>query len=591
LVDTSNRKIALIKEAQIDLIEASFEHVKRSKTEFSASFYRRLFALYPQLQPLFAHTSMLTQGTKLYAALVLLVENLRHPAELERVLLPLGRKHRGYGATPEHYPMISLALLTTLEEHLADAWTEELDRAWTQTLATVSRTMLRGAGMEPPGERPGKDIAQGDRSRPIVELSGNVSSVADIVDFSFAQSKSDTVAFTDACYDELFLRNPQLKPLFADVDKKKQGEKLYAALVLMVKNLKHPVELERVLLPLGNRHREYGATAEHYPMVCRAILHALEQSLGDDWTEQVADAWSSTFDDVQEIMLRGAGQGSAPEMSDRGRDAGSGSLAPAQEGRTIAARIDSPSLFGAMLQRFADWFYGASLSTIIILWALIGTTLVSLSFVFPAIRGVAVFANPLSLLLALFLFIRETPERKKQFHYNAWSTIDRAAHVKTSNARFLALQDLCADGVSLRGLPLDGADLSGIELKGADLSSAGLSESNLTAAILSGADLNNVDLRKAALSGAQLSGANLGFADMTDSNCSSADMSHANLLFADLSNANLSGVNLTGAKLIGAKFEGTYLSGANLSGTDLRLEDLEGAYTVGATLPDGTLCH
>ena len=581
----------MIEEAQIDLIEASFEHVKRRKTEFSASFYKRFFTLYPQLQPLFAHTSMTTQGTKLYAALVLLVENLRHPAELERVLLPLGEKHRGYGATPEHYPMMSLTLLATLEEYLADAWTEDLNRAWTRTLAIVSRTMLRGAGMEPPDERPETGIAQGDRSPPAAELDENVSSVADIVDFSFARLKTDTVAFTNAFYDELFLRNPELKPLFADVDQKKQGDKLYAALVLLVKNLKHPADLERVLLPLGNRHRDYGATAEHYPMACRAILHALEQSLGDDWTEQVADAWSRTFDDVQAIMLRGAGQDSASETSGATRDARSGSSKGIQEGRTVAGKTNSPLLFGAMMQRFADWFYGASLSTIIILWALIGTTLVSLSFAFPAIRGVAVFANPLSLLLALFLFIRETPERKKQFHYHAWSTIDRAAHVKTSNARFLALQDLCADGVSLRGLPLDGADLSGIELKGADLSSAGLSECNLTAAILSGADLNNVDLREATLSGAQLSGANLGFADMTDSNCSSADMSHANLLFADLSNANLSGVNLKGAKLSGAKFEGTYLSGANLSGTDLRLEDLEGAYKVGATLPDGTLGH
>ena len=73
---------------------------------------------------------MQKQGAKLYAALVLLVESLRQPDELQRILRPLGKKHIGYGATAEHYPMVGNALMHALEKFLPDRWTPELGAAW-----------------------------------------------------------------------------------------------------------------------------------------------------------------------------------------------------------------------------------------------------------------------------------------------------------------------------------------------------------------------------------------------------------------------------------------------------------------------------
>jgi len=584
----------LIHDAQIDLIETSFETIKKNKASFSTAFYEHLFEQHPQLQPLFSHTTPEKQGGKLYAALVLLVENLRHPAELERVLVPLGEKHVGYGATPEAYPMVSAAILWTLEQFLGEAWTDELRLAWNKTLDQVTHSMLRGAGVTSPARlaQPQPLVDDAGIAVPASQpVSASTSSV-DLVERSFARIKADKEAFTDAFYPMLFAENPQLKPLFGGVDMKKQGAKLNATLGLLVQNLRHPDELERVLLPLGKKHVGYGARPEHYPMVCSAILKTLENTLGDDWTPPVAAAWRETFAHVQSVMLRGAEQEAPSELSAHSAVTSAVEQREASPRATLAGDERSSAEVRAkasLSTRFADWFYSTSLSTIIGIWALIGVTLVSLSFIFPSIRGVVLFANPLSLLLALFLFLRETPERKKQFHYHAWSTIDHAAQLRTSNARFLALQDLCADGVSLKGLSLDGADLIGIELEGADIASATLRECNLASASLSGADLNNVDLNKATLSGARLAGANLGFANLSETNCSSADLSGANLLFADLSNANLSGVNLSGAKLSGANFSGTYLSGANLRGADVRIEDMQDAFVVGATMPDGSV--
>ena len=573
-------------QAQIDLIEDSFEDVKLRKSDFAEAFYARLFRDYPELKPLYSATDINRQGTKLYAALVLLVENLRHPAELERVLLPLGEKHIGYGATPEAFPKVGGTIIETLREFLDENWTPALNEAWELTLREVTATMLRGAGMT--SATVGTTINAGDA---LDERSTQNDTVVKLVQDSFALVKVDHAAFTSAFYSELFERSPHLQPLFEHIDTRKQGAKLHAALALSVENLRRPRELEKILVPLGKKHVAYGATKESYPRVVEALLATLEKFLGEAWTGPVADAWAKTLESVTGLMLRGA----EGNTRDTGTPEASARTA-AESTRTEVGKRRSQQQMRRVTSRrratakgFAGWFYSAPLSSIVGLWALIGTALVSLSFVFPEVRGVVIFANPLSLLLALFLYVRETPERKKQFHYHAWSTIDHAAHVKTSNARFLALQDLCADGVSLRGLTLEAVELKGIDLAEADLASASLAECNLSGAALDEADLNNTDLTKANLSGAQLNGANLGFARLNNANCSSADLSGTNLMFANLSNANLSGANLVGAKLSGAILDGTYLSGANLQGTDLGVADLENAFLVGAVMPDGSI--
>lgn len=196
--------------------------------------------------------------------------------------------------------------------------------------------------------------------------------------------------------------------------------------------------------------------------------------------------------------------------------------------------------------------------------------------------------DALSMVVALILFIKEAPDRRKQFHYQAWSTVDAAHGVKVSYARVLALQDLNEDGVSLRGVDAIGAELVAINLSRANLSETKLSEADLSNANLSHANLNNANLSQAKLSGANLSDANLSFARLSQVNLSSANLSGANLICADLSNANMSGVNLTNASLSGANLKSAYLSGANLKGAKVSISDLSGALLAGAVMPDGS---
>lgn len=150
-----------------------------------------------------------------------------------------------------------------------------------------------------------------------------------------------------------------------------------------------------------------------------------------------------------------------------------------------------------------------------------------------------------SILVAVWLFFLEAPERSKQAHYEAWKTIDAANGLRTSYARFQALQDLNEDGIAIKGLSAPEADLRGINLAGADLSNA----------YLSGADL----------SFANLAHANLSHANLVETKLNNANLSHARLTAADLSYANLIETNLQNSDCVGTDFVGANLTRANLT--------------------------
>ncbi|MEM6611135.1 MAG: pentapeptide repeat-containing protein [Cyanobacteria bacterium P01_C01_bin.72] len=144
-----------------------------------------------------------------------------------------------------------------------------------------------------------------------------------------------------------------------------------------------------------------------------------------------------------------------------------------------------------------------------------------------------------SILVAVWLFFLEAPERDKKAHYEAWKTIDSAHGLRNSYARLQALEDLNSDRISLRGFNAPEADLRDIDLSGADLSHA----------YLSGADLSNADL-----SNANLSNANLVETKLSNANLSNSLLTGANISYANFIETNLQSVDFVGANIIGANF-------------------------------------
>ena len=106
-------------------------------------------------------------------------------------------------------------------------------------------------------------------------------------------------------YKRLFELDPKLEALFTG-DMVEQGRKLMSALATVVGGLQSFERIEPTVRSLGQRHAGYGVEPEHYDTVGAALLWALEQGLGDAFTDQVKEAWTAAYLALSATMIDAA---------------------------------------------------------------------------------------------------------------------------------------------------------------------------------------------------------------------------------------------------------------------------------------------
>lgn len=111
---------------------------------------------------------------------------------------------------------------------------------------------------------------------------------------SFERVMFNEDAFAALFYSRLFVLDPALRPLF-QVEMRVQGHRFADMLYLIVDGLRMPEELRPRLHELGERHRGYGVRDEQYATVGAALLWALRQGLGAEFTPEVEQAWEALY--------------------------------------------------------------------------------------------------------------------------------------------------------------------------------------------------------------------------------------------------------------------------------------------------------
>jgi hemoglobin-like flavoprotein len=123
--------------------------------------------------------------------------------------------------------------------------------------------------------------------------------------FEYVTPIADTAA--DLFYQRLFELDPSLRPLFKG-DLKQQKTKLMQTLSAVARGLHQIEKLIPAVEQLGRRHVAYGVKDEHYQTVGAALLWALEQGLGDQYTPEVAEAWAAAYDLLAGVMQKAAAE-------------------------------------------------------------------------------------------------------------------------------------------------------------------------------------------------------------------------------------------------------------------------------------------
>ena len=126
-----------------------------------------------------------------------------------------------------------------------------------------------------------------------------------LVQSSFERLGPHLPAMTTRFYEELFDRDPALRPLFG-TDMAEQGSRFAEKLTEIVRAISNLDELLAHTRALGARHAGYGVRAAQYRTVGAVLLDTMAGILGDTFDPATREAWAMAYSLIAETMLQGA---------------------------------------------------------------------------------------------------------------------------------------------------------------------------------------------------------------------------------------------------------------------------------------------
>lgn len=142
--DRTSTTALVISPRTVDLVQRSWAKVMPISDAAATLFYDRLFELDPSVRSLFKN-DMAEQKKKLMQTLAVAVDGLNNLNKLVPVLQSLGVRHHGYMVADHHYDLVGSALLWTLREGLGDAFTKDVETAWTEVYGIIADVMKKAA--------------------------------------------------------------------------------------------------------------------------------------------------------------------------------------------------------------------------------------------------------------------------------------------------------------------------------------------------------------------------------------------------------------------------------------------------------------
>jgi len=106
--------------------------------------------------------------------------------------------------------------------------------------------------------------------------------------------KMDPAIIGDVFYSKLFLEYPALRKLFKP-SMEEQYKKLIDMFSFIVSRLERIDEVTGDIQQMAIRHVAYGVKEKHYTTVGEALLYTLEKGLGNDWNEEIKQAWTTCY--------------------------------------------------------------------------------------------------------------------------------------------------------------------------------------------------------------------------------------------------------------------------------------------------------
>lgn len=132
----------------------------------------------------------------------------------------------------------------------------------------------------------------------------------DTVRSSYNALSSHVDVLADRFFARLFAAQPVLRALLPR-DHWQRAHDLMALLGMVVNGGNRPDGIQTALMDFGAKAQRVGIMPQQYGLARQALLDAMKDVLGADWTEEVESDWTDLLNTVTSVVVLGAGRSRA----------------------------------------------------------------------------------------------------------------------------------------------------------------------------------------------------------------------------------------------------------------------------------------
>ncbi|MFA0569282.1 NO-inducible flavohemoprotein [Vibrio gallaecicus] len=134
----------MLNNQHIDIIKSTIPLLESAGPALTVHFYQRMFTHNPELKDIFNMTHQQTgrQSVALFEAIAAYAKNIENLSALTTAVERIAQKHTSFNIQPEHYQIVGLHLIETLRELAPDAFTAEVEEAWTAAYLFLAKVFI-----------------------------------------------------------------------------------------------------------------------------------------------------------------------------------------------------------------------------------------------------------------------------------------------------------------------------------------------------------------------------------------------------------------------------------------------------------------
>lgn len=135
----------MLTEHHIAVIKSTIPLLASAGPELTRHFYQRMLSHHPELKHIFnlSHQKSGRQSVALFEAIAAYAQNIDNLAALTSAVERIAHKHTSFNIQPQHYQIVGTHLIETLRELAKEAFTQEVEEAWTAAYLFLADVFIR----------------------------------------------------------------------------------------------------------------------------------------------------------------------------------------------------------------------------------------------------------------------------------------------------------------------------------------------------------------------------------------------------------------------------------------------------------------